>query len=230
MMATGRSAKDSENTPVSSETSNSGAEGPGTPRRSILKQQSTKIDGIASRGVSFGRELSSQEANNEKHGFKSMDTNTFLKYRQQTTQMFGLPSQFFQSRAEIRTWGVEDLTDPAVQPFDKESEKPDPFHTSLPGYGDKRTETLMRSFPKEPRDPILGPDISIFPPTYVPQWTPNPEFKPQDVGYDWEQEKTYKMDYFPYVNAYTTPRDPTEHNMYNQCYPYTAYPYGVPFV
>lgn len=50
---------------------------------------------------------------------RSMNTQEFLAYRQRSSIRFGIPSNFFQSRAEIRTWGEQDLTDPSIQPYDE---------------------------------------------------------------------------------------------------------------
>lgn len=51
----------------------------------------------------------------------SMSTNQFLAYRQKSSMGPLLPSNFFQSQEDIRTWGVEDLADPSVQPYDKDA-------------------------------------------------------------------------------------------------------------
>lgn len=161
----------------------------------------------------------------------SMTSHQFMSYRQRSSMGFLLPSNFFQSQADIRTWGIEDLADPSVQPYDKDDPSlPRPFHVSLPGYGPRLCKYVISRASKEPRDPFLGPEITIFPPTWVPQWTPNPNFKAQRYGYNWEDNEAYKMDRLPYVNAEFDPISAQSTHMYNQCYPYTAYPYGVPRV
>ncbi|CDJ50289.1 hypothetical protein, conserved [Eimeria brunetti] len=158
-----------------------------------------------------------------------MTSGQFMAYRQQSTTGFLLPSNFFQSQAELRTWGVEDLADPSVQPYDKET-VPRPFHVSLPGYAPRLCKYVLVKEEKKQRDPFLGPEISIFPPTWLPYWAPNPEFKPQPFGYDWRDSESFKMNRLPYVNAEFSPVSGEVTHMYNQNYPYTAYPYGVPRV
>ncbi|KAL8273667.1 hypothetical protein Esti_002379 [Eimeria stiedai] len=161
----------------------------------------------------------------------SMTSGQFMSLRQRSSMGYLLPSNFFQSQADIRTWGVEDLTDPSIQPYDKDSESlPRPFHTSLPGYAPRSFKYVLAGGKKEKRESFLGPEISIFPPTWTPQFTPNPNFKPQRYGYNWEDSEAFKMDRLPYVNAEFDPVSAEVSNMYNQCYPYTAYPYGVPRV
>ncbi|KAL8430530.1 hypothetical protein Efla_000475 [Eimeria flavescens] len=162
----------------------------------------------------------------------SMTSGQFLSYRQRSSfGTFLLPCNFFQSRAEIRTWGVEDLTDPSIQPYAEDSETlPRPFHTSLPGYAPSLCRFVVSKGEKTARDPFLGPEITIFPPTWVPQFTPNPHFKAQRYGYNWEDSDAFKMDRLPYVNAEFDPVSAEVTNMYSQCYPYAAYPYGVPRV
>ncbi|XP_026191720.1 uncharacterized protein LOC34621410 [Cyclospora cayetanensis] len=161
----------------------------------------------------------------------SMTTKEFMEYRQHSSIGGLLPSNFFLSQEDIRIWGVEDLTDPSIQPYDKDSESlPRPFHVSLPGYAPHLCQYVLRHGEKQPRDALLGPEITIFPPTWVPQWTPNPNFKPQRYGYNWQDSEAYKMDRLPYVNAEFNPTAPDATHMYRQAYPYAAYPYGVPRV
>lgn len=45
-----------------------------------------------------------------------------------------------------------------------------------------------------------------------------------------EDRDAYRMDRLPYVNAEFDPVSAEVTHMYNQAYPYTAYPYGVPRV
>nr|AET50797.1 hypothetical protein [Eimeria tenella] len=187
-----------------------------------------------------------------------MSSSQFAAYRQQlssssssssSSSRFGfplLPSNFFQSREEIRTWGVEDLTDPSVQPYDKEC-IPRPFHVSLPGYAPRLCKFVLTKPSTKPsdkpsdepsdkpsdkpsRESFLGPEISIFPPTWVPSWSPDPNFKPQKFGYNWEESESFKMGRLPYVNAEFAPASGEATHMYHQAYPFAAYPYGVPRV
>ncbi|KAL8445356.1 hypothetical protein Emed_005698 [Eimeria media] len=161
----------------------------------------------------------------------SMTSGQFMSFRQRSSMGYLLPSNFFQSQADIRTWGVEDLTDPSVQPYDKDAQGlPRPFHTSLPGYTPRLFKYVLVGGKKEERERFLGPEISVFPPTWCPQFSPNPNFKAQRYGYNWEDSEAFKMNRLPYVNAEFDPVSAEASSMYNQCYPYTAYPYGVPRV
>ncbi|KAL8452408.1 hypothetical protein Emag_002376 [Eimeria magna] len=166
----------------------------------------------------------------------SMTSGQFLSFRQRSSMGYLLPTNFFQSQADIRTWGVEDLTDPSIQPYDKDSKEfvvyalPRPFHTSLPGYSPRLFKYVLVNGKKENRERFLGPEISVFPPTWIPQFSANPNFKAQRYGYNWEDSDAFKMDRLPYVNAEFDPVSAEVTSMYNQCYPYTAYPYGVPRV
>ncbi|PHJ21808.1 inner membrane complex protein 22 [Cystoisospora suis] len=162
--------------------------------------------------------------------FSSFGTSDFLK-KSATTTMFGVPPGFFESRGSIRIWGVDELADPMVQPYDKtDPNLPRPFHVSLPGYEPRLCKYALAKTEKAPRDPLLGPEISLFPPTWIPYWKPDPNFKPQNYNFNWEDNGTFQMERLPYVNAIFEPADGSAHNMYNQAYPYTAYPYGVPRV
>ncbi|KAL8428591.1 hypothetical protein ACSSS7_007143 [Eimeria intestinalis] len=132
----------------------------------------------------------------------SMTSGQFMSFRQRSSMSYLLPSNFFQSQADIRTWGVEDLTDPSIQPYDKDSQAlPRPFHTSLPGYSPRLFKYVLVGGEKGERESFLGPEISVFPPTWIPQFTPNPHFKAQRYGYNWEDSDAFKMDRLPYVNA-----------------------------
>ncbi|CDJ61636.1 hypothetical protein, conserved [Eimeria maxima] len=135
----------------------------------------------------------------------SMTSGQFLAYRQQSsTNSLLLPSNFFQSRAEIRTWGEEELTDPSVQPYD-EKNIPHPFHTSLPGYRPYLCRYVGLGF---------GGGGMVF--LYFLR-----------IG---EESEGFKMHRLPYVNAEFSAINGEATNMYGQAYPYTAYPYGVPRV
>lgn len=161
----------------------------------------------------------------------SMSASQFMSYRQRSSIGFLLPANFFQSRQDIRIWGEEDLTDPSIQPYDPHSPSlPRPFHVSLPGYPSRLCRYAIARTTKEERDPFLGPEITIFPPTWIPKWTPDPNFKAQRYGYNWEDSDAFRMDRLPYVNAEFDPVSAEVTHMYSQCYPYTAYPYGVPRV
>lgn len=161
--------------------------------------------------------------------FSTFPTSEFR--RQRTSLMYGLPSQLFLSRASIRTWGAENIADPMVQPYDpKDPNLPKPFHVSLPGYAPHLCEYVITKGTKPPRDPMLGPDISIFPPVWIPSWRPDPAFVPQPYNYNWEENGSFHMDRLPYHHAQFEPHNPAAHNMYMQGYPFTAYPYGVPAV
>lgn len=50
--------------------------------------------------------------------YSSLGTSDFLQKRA-TTTMFGVPPGFFESRPSIRVWGMDELADPMVQPYDK---------------------------------------------------------------------------------------------------------------
>ncbi|PFH33623.1 hypothetical protein BESB_078390 [Besnoitia besnoiti] len=183
-----------------------------------------KLTGVKSM-VSFGESAAGSG------DYTHLDTKDFLKSRQGTSKMFGLPSQFFQSRASIRTWAAEEIADPMVQPYEKNDPNlPRPFHTSLPGYEPRLCKYVLTKGEKPPRDPLLGPEVSVFPPTWIPHWEPDPNFKPQAYNFNWEDNGTFQMDKLPYPKAVFEPADGSAHKMYNQAYPYTAYPYGVPRV
>lgn len=64
------------------------------------------------------------------------------------------------------------------------SDLPQPFHVSLPGYEPRLCKYALAKTDKAPRDPLLGPDISIFPPTWIPYWKPDPNFKPQNYNFN----------------------------------------------
>ncbi|RQX67168.1 hypothetical protein TGCAST_316340 [Toxoplasma gondii CAST] len=162
--------------------------------------------------------------------FDSEELQNYLK-RQATTTMFGIPSRFFESKEGFRVWGAEKLTDPAVQPYDDHDPNlPKPFHVSLPGYHPSLCTYVLAKSEKAPRDPLLGPEISIYPPTWIPHWEPDPNFKPQAYNFNWEENGTFQMERLPYPKAVFDPADGSAHGMYKQAYPYTAYPYGVPRV
>lgn len=211
----------------------------------VKSQASVKCDQLGSKSFSFNSSKIGEESfiiNGKEDdvaeepkpiSYKSMDTNQFLEYRQRTSNMFGIPSQFFQSRASLRTWGADKITDPSVQPISEESVVPHPFHVTLPGYHESQCENLIekREDKKEKvRDPVLGPDLSHASLTWTPVFTPDSHFKQQAVGYNWNEQASFKMDKFPYVNAFFSPKDPEETNMYSQMLPWCAYPYGVPAV
>lgn len=139
-----------------------------------------------------------------------------------------LPTNMFESRGSIRTWGAE-VVDPSIQPYEKGDESiPDPFHVTLPGYSTQKCKYVLQTIEKAPRDPWMGPDISMNPPAWIPQWVKDPNFKAQKYGYDFEEGMSYQMTRLPYVNAEFQPRSAEENDMYGQNYPFAAYPYGVP--
>ncbi|CBZ55461.1 conserved hypothetical protein [Neospora caninum Liverpool] len=174
--------------------------------------------------VSFGDSAAGSGA------FNSMDVQNFLQ-RYATSKMFGVPPHFFQSRESLRVWGADHLTDPMVQPYEKDDQNlPNPFHVSLPGYSPSLCKYVLTKGEKPPRDPLLGPEITIYPPTWIPHWEPDPNFKPQAYNFNWEENGTFQMERLPYAKAVFDPADGSAHGMYKQAYPYTAYPYGVPRV
>ena len=65
---------------------------------------------------------------------------------------------------------------------------PRPFHVSLPGYAPRLCKYVITKATKAARDPMLGPEITVFPPTWVPHWAPNPNFKAQRYGYNCQQK------------------------------------------
>ncbi|CDJ29387.1 uncharacterized protein EMH_0003780 [Eimeria mitis] len=86
------------------------------------------LSGRLSKSHAGSSSSSSSSSSGHEGGFssskvRSMTSGQFMRYRQQSSAGFLLPSNFFQSRAEIRTWGEEDLTDPSIQPYDEESKK-----------------------------------------------------------------------------------------------------------
>lgn len=161
----------------------------------------------------------------------------FSFVRRLTSYLYGIPLGFFQSRAELRTWGEEKLTDPSVQPY---SQRPmiTPFHQTLPGYGKDAVMPLRRELMgKQP-----GPFYTLAPKggfVYNPHH-PNMDFSrvqieyPTRTGdfkppmYEWTSMPEFKMTDRPYTSARLLPANPA--TMYVSGNYMTAYPYGVPAV
>lgn len=154
--------------------------------------------------------------------YTSMDTINFLKYRESSSNMYSIPSQFFQRAVD------GNVVDPSVQPYNEE-DIPKPFHVTIPGYSEDKYRIFEEK--KEKFTPShTGPDISDFPPTWVPRFEPDPYFKKQAIGYNWDEQLCFRMDKFPYLNAFFSPINPEDSKMYDQMVPWCAYPYGVPVV
>eukprot|EP00921_Rhytidocystis_pertsovi_P008458 GHVQ01013853.1.p1 GENE.GHVQ01013853.1~~GHVQ01013853.1.p1 ORF type:complete len:209 (+),score=23.18 GHVQ01013853.1:519-1145(+) len=201
------------------------------------KSRDIAIDRAMSRGVSFKvPEGADKETGQSKRtAAKSLGKKRGV-IRMATTAQYGIPSKFFESREEIRTWGIEDrdLVDPSLQPIPTAFPRPEPFHVVLPGYTEAQARGVFdtRPSPEEAqRDRALGPDLSYKAiPTVIPKCRMHPKFEPQSVGYDWNNQESYQMDRVPYVHAIFDPVDPEVTNMYAQSLPWTAYAYGVPRV
>lgn len=153
----------------------------------------------------------------------------------ETTSLAGIPSGFFQSRASIRVWGTETLTDPAVQPQHCQNEQ-----TLLPGYASscyKYFNELDAPEAKQQKfmsiEQMLG--AKQLSSTYsranvhkVQVAMPPPLHRLGDPSYNYEDLSVFKMNHLPYVNALMNPRDGAD--MYVQSNYLTGYPYGVPAV
>ncbi|PFH33237.1 hypothetical protein BESB_084360 [Besnoitia besnoiti] len=156
--------------------------------------------------------------------------------RSLTSALFGTPIGFFKSRADLRTWGEQSLTDPSVQPY-KRPPVATPFHTSLPGYSQKACEPLRRELAGRP-----APFYTLAPKggfVYNPHH-PSMDFarveiqRPLFTGeikppmYDWKELNEYKMMNLPYPNALMLPTSPSP--IYVPGNYLVSYPYGVPAV
>lgn len=161
-------------------------------------------------------------------------TSSFSLLRRLTTDLFSVPFGFFQSRAEIRTWGEETLADPSVQPGGPSTARYG--WGSLPNYTEKSVHFFKtKSGQEKPQFYSLAPRGGYRPAPGVPvlQFVPSPVEIPhvapmKPPAYNWNDLKEYRMDTVPYTNAYMRPASPT--GMYVGGNHLVAYPYGVPAV
>ncbi|KEP66457.1 UNVERIFIED_CONTAM: hypothetical protein HHA_258470 [Hammondia hammondi] len=157
--------------------------------------------------------------------------------RKLSSYLQDIPLGFFQSRAEVRTWGEEKLTDPSVQPY-RQPRVITPFHQTLPGYGKEAVkpleQELMGGYPGQfftlaPKGGFVynphHPNMD-FARVEIEYPTPSGAFKPPT--YEWRSQPECKMMNLPYTNALMLPANPT--TMYVSGSYMTAYPYGVPAV